>query len=134
MKVFCQSGFESGWVSKTWNDDMTLASCSTHQIIIMKEHFKLLTQDASAMFHIRSHKTSKLFSLPKPCWHFAKKSRNSSIQIIYFARWWFQPIHSNWIISPGIRGENKKYLSCHHPVYFVYVQCPVELNFATDNI
>ena len=29
---------------------MTLASCSTHQIIIMKEHFKLLPQDASAMF------------------------------------------------------------------------------------
>ena len=75
MKVFCQRGFKSGWVQKTWNDDMTLASCSTHQIILMKEHFKLQTQDASAMFHIRSHKTSKMFCLPKTCLHFSKKSK-----------------------------------------------------------
>ena len=32
--------------------------------------------------------------------------------------WWLQPnwkiCSSNWIISPRIRGENNKYLSCHH--------------------
>ena len=30
----------------------------------------------------------------------------------------FNPLEkyvSNWIISPGIRGEHNKYLSCHHP-------------------
>ena len=26
----------------------------------------------------------------------------------------FEKYESNWIISPGIRDENKKYLSCHH--------------------
>ena len=37
--------------------------------------------------------------------------------------WWFQPIwkicSSNWIISPS-RGENKKYLSCHHLVMEIW--------------
>ena len=37
------------------------------------------------------------------------------------AGWWFQPpwkiCSSNWIISPWIRGENEKYLSCHHLVH-----------------
>ena len=47
--------------------------------------------------------------------------------------WWFQPIwkiwSSNWIISPN-RGENKKYLSCHHPAYdFSKVKFPL-LNYS----
>ena len=37
--------------------------------------------------------------------------------------WWFQPTQSekyessNWKSSPNFRGENKKYLSCHHLVH-----------------
>ena len=40
-----------------------------------------------------------------------------------FSGWWLnQPIwkicSSNWIMKSPNRGENKKYLSCHHPVFF----------------
>ena len=37
-----------------------------------------------------------------------------------FPSWWFQPIwkicQSKWVHLPSSRDENKKYLSCHHPV------------------
>ena len=43
-----------------------------------------------------------------------------------FTTWWLnQPIwkicSSNWIISPNIRGENKKSLSCHHPGFTLFL-------------
>ena len=66
-------------LQKTWNDDMTLASCSTHQIILMKERFKLLTQDASAMFTNAAIKRQNCLVYQKPVGIFQKKSKTSSI-------------------------------------------------------
>ena len=62
-KYSAKLGSNLDGLQKTWNDDMTLASCSSHQISIMKEHFKLLTPRCISDVHTRSHKTSKMFSL-----------------------------------------------------------------------
>ena len=53
-----------------------------------------------------------------PLKHMVQGSQKS-LQSYSWSGWWLnQPIwkicSSNWIISPGIQVENKKYLSCHH--------------------
>ena len=52
-----------------------------------------------------------------------KIPKNVSNHLANLSGWWFQPLwkicSSKWVHLPQNRGENKKYLSCHHPVSII---------------
>ncbi len=108
-------------LNPSWANSWSFKRLTTSLILTPAKLEEPLSRSSSATFPQQNSYLHVPSISPEgtPAWYSIVEAQYQNVlSINRFTSWWFQPIwkicSSNWIISSS-RGENKKYLSCHHP-------------------